>query len=246
MAKRKKTSTFEDLLLVLMQLVALVIRLVIKLVLVGVDYVSYKKTLYKDKSGVGFFKMYSNKGYYGEFTLYQKMCKLLGEERVLTNIYLDGHTTKTTEIDVISVTNKGIYVFEMKNYGGYIYGSENDQKWTQVMNRYTKHPFYNPLRQNYAHTKAVEKYLDIDSNVIYPMVVFSNRSKLSKINVSNTIFVGQMKSAMNVVKKNELLSSNRYTDDEVIEMIAKLRSKSLQNTAFKEAHIESIEAYLNE
>jgi hypothetical protein len=57
---------------------------------------------------------------------------------VRTNIYLDNVNTDTKEIDVISISNQGIYVFEIKNYSGFIYGSEDDKQWTHVLNKWSK------------------------------------------------------------------------------------------------------------
>ena len=70
---------------------------------------------------------------------------------MFTNLYLDGKNTENTEIDVLAVSPHGIYVFEMKNYGGYIYGDESDQNWTQVFHKRAKYRFYNPLQIGRAH-----------------------------------------------------------------------------------------------
>ncbi|WP_162146843.1 nuclease-related domain-containing protein [Acholeplasma granularum] len=101
-----------------------------------------------------FFKTYFNKGNYGEFKLYKKIIKTFGTNYFFTNLYLDNINTEHTEVDVVVISKHDIYVFEMKNYSGYIYGSKNDQYWTQVLNRFLKHKLYNPFRQNYAHLKS--------------------------------------------------------------------------------------------
>jgi len=81
----------------------------------------------------------------------------------------------------------------MKNYSGFIFGSEKDQNRTQVLNKFSKNKFYNPLRQNYAHVKGVERYLELSEKEIIPVIVFSNHSKLSKINVYQNQQIIQIK-----------------------------------------------------
>ena len=36
---------------------------------------------------------------------------------------------KKTEIDVLMIYKSGIYVFESKNYGGWIYGDQYEDTW---------------------------------------------------------------------------------------------------------------------
>ena len=50
----------------------------------------------------------------------------------------------TAQIDHILVSPFGIFVIETKNYKGWIYGSESQSNWTQVIYK-SKHNFQNPL-----------------------------------------------------------------------------------------------------
>ena len=63
--------------------------------------------------------------------------------------------TSATQIDHVVVCHFGIFCVETKNSVGWIFGSAHQQYWTQV-NFKRKDRFYNPLRQNYAHIKALE------------------------------------------------------------------------------------------
>jgi restriction system protein len=78
----------------------------------------------------------------------------------------------TTQIDHVIVSCFGVFVVETKHMKGWIFGSENDAQWTQRIFRNT-FKFQNPLRQNYAHVKALEAALDIPKNVIHSVIVFS-------------------------------------------------------------------------
>jgi hypothetical protein len=239
MAKRRQ-SPLDALIELIAYTMYALIYLLFRLVAFIYDLVTYYTTQYKLKSGNSFLKTLVNKGFYGEFQLYRKLTKKLGKHAVLTNLYLDSKNTETTEIDVLAVTQKGIYVFEMKNYGGYIYGSQKDQYWTQAMNRFVKHKFYNPLRQNYAHIKAVESYLKINTEHIIPVIVFSNRSKLSKINVGIDDKVFQYNNALKYVKNIEKKGSNVFSIDEVSIVLKQLIEKTNMPQEIKEKHIEEV------
>ncbi len=77
----------------------------------------------------------------------------------------------TSQLDHIYLSKYGIFVVETKNYAGRIYGSENNEKWTQTL-AYgkSKNSFYNPIKQNNTHVIRLEKLLKTKS--ILSLVVF--------------------------------------------------------------------------
>lgn len=80
--------------------------------------------------------------------------------RVLTDLILPV-AGGTTQIDHLVLSRFGIFVIETKNMSGWVFGSADRAKWTQVQKR-SKRQFQNPLRQNYAHVKAVQEILKVD------------------------------------------------------------------------------------
>ena len=53
--------------------------------------------------------------------------------KVLQNIYIPQNDEGTTEIDLLYLTQKRIFVIESKNYSGYIFGNEKYSKWTSSL-----------------------------------------------------------------------------------------------------------------
>ena len=109
-----------------------------------------------------------------------------GEEyHILNSITLpidDG----TTQIDHIVISTKGIFVIETKNYSGWIFGKENDKKWTQVIYK-KKTRFQNPIRQNYKHVVAVRKLLEfLPKENVFSVVVFVGDAEF-KTNIPNGV-----------------------------------------------------------
>ena len=43
----------------------------------------------------------------------------------LGNLYVPMRNGKTTEIDLVYITSKGLFAIESKNFAGYIFGNEN-------------------------------------------------------------------------------------------------------------------------
>lgn len=101
-----------------------------------------------------------NIGEYGEFLTLKKIivtCKRFdGYYKILRNIYLQTKNG-TTEVDTILIHETGIYVFESKNYSGWIFGNNKQKEWTQAVDRYTKNRFYNPIWQNEGHISALKR-----------------------------------------------------------------------------------------
>lgn len=101
-----------------------------------------------------------------------------------TNFMLGGQTirgSEITQIDCLTLSPQGIFVFESKDYVGYIYGRGNDRYWTQVTQYgQAKYRFYNPLQQNQTHIRALRRILGADYP-IYSVVVFGPDATLRDI-----------------------------------------------------------------
>lgn len=100
---------------------------------------------------------------------------------ILLDNYFSGTYGKTSQVDCIAVNNKGVFVFESKDYSGWIFGNGNQAKWTQVL-AYgkDKRKFYNPIKQNSNHVSVVKKMLG-DGIPVYSVVVFGEKAELKDI-----------------------------------------------------------------
>ena len=174
-----------------MQLILLTITLII--IWYCLSAYAYRKTDYYKTTHKSFFTMRFDKGNYGEFLTYKY---LRGYEsdgaRFLYNCYLPKDNDETTEIDVLMIHRSGIYVFESKNYSGWIFGSEHQKNWTQTLpsgRKSHKEHFLNPIIQNKLHIKCLEK--QIGENIpVHSVIVFSERCTLKKIDlISSNIYV---------------------------------------------------------
>ena len=121
-------------------------------------------------------------GQYGEYLTEYALThdNVSGDLVVLKNVYVPTGN-KTTEIDMLMIHEKGIYVIESKNYSGWIFGDYNQLNWTQSFPNGEKHKFYNPIKQNRTHIKALAEYLGKSVSEFMSYIVFSERCTLKKV-----------------------------------------------------------------
>lgn len=81
-----------------------------------------------------------------------------------------------TEIDQLLITCYGIFVLEVKNYRGWIFGTPDQPNWT-VQHFRRKHQFMNPIHQNAKHCRAVAALLGLPQSQVRSVVAFSRRAR---------------------------------------------------------------------
>lgn len=140
-----------------------------------------------------------DKGKYGEYLTYKYLNKYEKNGcEFLFNAYIPKKDDENTEIDVMMISPKGIFVFESKNYSGWIFGNEKQRMWTQTLpsgRNITKEQFFNPIIQNKTHIKYLRKIVG-DDIPIHSIIVFSERCELKKVRVESQ--------NVHVIKRNSL------------------------------------------
>ena len=137
---------------------------------------------------VAFFKSPIGKGMVGEGVLNFVINIVLDKKKyqLLKNVTLK--TDKgTTQIDHIIVSQYDVFVIETKNYKGWIFGSEHSKVWTQSIYG-KKNTFQNPLHQNYKHVKTLQKFLNLDDNKIFSVVVFVGEATFKTDMPNNVVY----------------------------------------------------------
>lgn len=104
-------------------------------------------------------------------------------------IFLD-EKNNSHQIDHIEIRKNGIFVIEVKNYIGAIYGEYNSLKWRQVLNNQVNY-FYNPIKQNNSHIYHLSKLLN-NKYKINSIIVFANNNA-DNIDVDNVINLEDLK-----------------------------------------------------
>ncbi len=126
-----------------------------------------------------------------------------GEKKTTFNMWLslDGSTYRrfhdliipakngTTQIDHLLISQYGVFIVETKNIKGWIFGSEEQSKWTQSLYG-KKYSFQNPIRQTFRQKKSLSEYLGLDESKIYTVIYFVGDCKFKTKLPANVLSSG--------------------------------------------------------
>ncbi|MGM8936770.1 nuclease-related domain-containing protein [Pseudomonas neustonica] len=115
------------------------------------------------------------RGWWGEYrvNLMLRLC-LSNDYKILANsIYRGQRKGESTQVDHIVVSRYGIFVIETKTLKGVIkVDSEQPSKWVQIVGR-RRYLMDNPLKQNYAHLKAIQHVTGVHAQKIFSYVAMA-------------------------------------------------------------------------
>ena len=206
----------------------------------------YEKTEYYQQTHYAYGSVRFNKGRLGEFYTYKYLKSLAGYKRYLFNLYVPKNNGETTELDVVLLHESGIYVFESKNYSGWIFGTESQQYWTQTLptGRGSSHKtkFYNPIMQNEGHLKWLQTFLADQTLPFYSYIVFSDRCTLKNVTLtSGKHYVVNRYNLFHAVQQNIAKAGIQLSSGKIDELFEKLYPLTQINEAEKIIHIRNIQ-----
>ena len=152
------------------------------------------------------------------------------------NLILQTAQGDLTEIDHLVLSRFGIFVMEVKNYRGWIFGSELQPSWT-VQHFRRKHRFQNPLRQNHKHTEAVKFALGLtlqDSRQVHSVVAFSERAQLKTPLPAHVCYIRQ------VADYIQQFTQPCFNDEQLRLFAAKLNLTASEQAALRKAHKQQV------
>ena len=147
------------------------------------------------------------------------------------------------QADIIAANRNGVFVFESKDYAGWIFGNGAINKWTYIKYR-NKYYFYNPIKQNDSHVNALRRVLGMDLKY-YSIVVFGNEATIKKVeNVPNDVCLIEDKKLINILRDIIDVEVDCLTDDEVLEVCRKINSARLpRSDKMVVEHIKKTHSY---
>ena len=145
----------------------------------------------------------------GEVIVSNAIRSILSDEDILlTNIEIS-FKGKTAELDNVIINKYGVFIIEVKNYKGRIYGEENDYEWEKYKDdgygNVFKKNVKNPIRQIKRQVYILAKYLDYNGEKVwingYAFLVNGNSPIQSKYILSS---VKAIERVIHTTGKNEL------------------------------------------
>ena len=226
--------------------------LIIVYIVAGVVlYKRYKSSTYHKITQKSYLETVLDKGTSGEYHLYDTLRKLEADNRrFLFNVYVPKKDGETTEVDSVLICEQGVFVFESKNFAGWIFGDEKREYWTQTLpsrGRAVKKTFYNPVMQNCGHIKKLKEYLDLKEELpFYSVIVFTDKSEFKKVNVDpDNAIVAHHYNVMSKVEAKIEKSKAILSREKADEIYNKLYPLTQVTEAEKQAHIKAIEEKKN-
>ena len=109
----------------------------------------------------------------GENFVYSILESSCPNMRFIRNVYLRTGTNSLTEIDLVGISDKGVFVFECKNYNGDVYGTDKKSDWHVYYPSGKSYSFYSPVLQNESHMKAILRKIPwLQSSELHSVIVF--------------------------------------------------------------------------
>ena len=144
------------------------------------------------------------------------------------------------------ICKKGLFVFESKNYSGWIFGNDTSKNWYQTLPNKKggsrKEAFYNPIFQNRSHIESLKSFVNPDIPM-YSVIVFSNRCTLKNIDLVHTdAYVVKRESVYTtVIKEYKNTSTDSLDKSEITNIYNALYIYTQTDEATKSAHISNIQ-----
>ena len=212
------------------------------------SYRQYKKSSYYLITHNPFFG--GTKGELGEYQIWKRL-RYLEEHgaRFLFNLYIPTGQDQTTEIDVLMIHPKGLFVIESKNYSGWIFGHAARDTWTQTLPQGRGYParkerFHNPLRQNEAHITYLLRTLGRNVKT-HSIIVFSDECEFRDVtlvtNRHQVIQLAMLRLTVEELFMDQLDTALTATD--IDNIYKQLYPYTQVSDDVKRRHIEAAELY---
>jgi hypothetical protein len=193
----------------------------------------------------------STKGTIGEYFVKKQLEKLAKKYQGLSfhNLML-GTGDQSTQLDNLLITSKAVYVIEVKNYAGRVYGGQYQDQWYQTIRydnkrrgrggrTYTKthiakNAFFNPIKQNLIHVNAIKQSIQsVQSLPLFNVVVFMNRTNITNVEMKDdTAYVINRRHLRRLVKQKEKELNTQSVD------LARIQDEFTKKNTFSKANLK--------
>ena len=193
----------------------------------------------------------STKGMIGEYFVKKQLEKLAKKYQGLSfhNLML-GTGDQSTQLDNLLITSKAVYVIEVKNYAGRVYGGQYQDQWYQTIRydnkrkgrggrTYTKthiakNAFFNPIKQSLIHVNAIKQSIQsVQSLPLFNVVVFMNRTNITNVEMKDdTAYVINRRHLRRSVKQKEKELNTQSVD------LARIQDEFTKKNTFSKANLK--------
>lgn len=178
-------------------------------ILLAVYLYKFENQQFSKLTGYSYFQVLINKRVRLTYNLVRKLEKVKDEHKILWHLKLPN---SNKVIDLVFVHPSGVYVLNFQKETGWIFGREQDDEWIQAHHKDQVGKFPNPIVDNNDALSFVNRVVpNLDSKVVFSIIIFSDKSTFHKIEINSTnvdvIKTYDLKKYWNN-KNQQILSSN--------------------------------------
>lgn len=177
------------------------------------------------------------KGKFGEGIVSRELNKLQIDNCIVINNILIKSKNRSSQIDHVVICPFGIIVVETKFFKGWIFGSEESIKWTQVIYN-KKFKIFNPIIQNIGHIKTLKYNLPQYSHIpYYSIIVLAGSCEFKNFDDVTTpvIYPDDLIETVNSFKGKNVLS-----EKDILDLANTLNSISSNDKKSIKGHAENV------
>lgn len=190
-----------------------------------------------------------NRGTGTERDLVLKLLKSgIPKETIFHDLYLKKSNGKYCQVDAVVATSVGIIVFEVKRYGGWIFGNGYQKQWTQILAfGLEKHRFYNPIIQNKKHIEDLKRQLNQGNVPFFSVIVFYGDCRFKDISsIPDGVFLIRSYQVLEVLKTiKETNKPTVYRSKAEVVRILREAAYNGGNVSIQKQHVKNINDMLS-
>lgn len=166
--------------------------------------------------------------------------------KILRNAYIRQSDGKDTQIDIIAIHSKGVFVIESKNMTGEIQGNWKDKTLNINHPGGKKYPLYNPIMQNRMHIERISNLLGMHHKDFKNIVVFGGRTHVTSFEgVPYDTRITFRETLVNNLKALMKYSKTSFTDREVQKIHDDLQEHTFADQQREQEHLDNVKFRLN-
>lgn len=165
--------------------------------------------------------------------------------KVLQDCYFRWRNGSTVQIDCMLICQSGIYVVECKDYKGWVFGNDVNDRWTVAyyagrFKSSERHSFYNPIKQNNGHIKYVASRT-IDMNIpIHSLIVFSRKCTLKNITNNSDSYVIYEWALNHTIRNIDLSVGSVLSQDQINKLYYRFQKYNEADDEIKIEHSRNV------
>ena len=183
-------------------------------------------------------------GGFGEW-LAKMYSKTIPGALVLHDVLIDGADGYTSQIDLILIGNRGVYVVEVKSYpDAKIYGDVKKSKWNYYSHG-KKYEIYSPLRQNQKHIEYLKSFLkDFGEVPCFSVIaMICDNFKISGETDGNTVICSSLPAMEKGIYKFAENKPDVFDDAKKQEIFDYIKSNQYIGKDARQTHKQNVIAY---